>query len=510
MGNPVINYYNAVLEADIPCYPKTALLVLIKNMDYNTRQTYVGTTKIAKKMGASYNTARRALDALEKEHKLIKFAGMHLIHPGSADATQIFEVLIKPVPSEDASTLSGYNSPPSPATTTLRGRQSIQSGASTDSGVDLSGVDVVSRDTHTYTHSDADALEADSLRSNTKTTPTPKPASLKDSVPETQPGLLIPEPTANSVKAGSNGSAVLSGDDASLLARIFNEIAPAPDDNPFPALEDYKGPLSAARLALLMFWAFRVSNYWSKEDNWQVLDMENFLGASSTLDKQFIPEKWRQHDGLTKRLPTAEAVWDHLAPPAPPSPEEVCEEDEHVWDDYMLPEGPSHTVDRCAHCGKFRTKPAVNRWTAADDLEAEYMEMVEFYDPCDQRPSEEEIAALEAQHRRATERERNCDWTEAQPIVNRLKRTARLLDCRGYGIAQLVFSDWSSVSTTDWAPDALTEVETLLKQGERPLGLIAALRDRRGEPFVEPWQSGDEKACTELRSLAHFWYHHRM
>ena len=64
---------------------------------------------------------------------------------------------------------------------------------------------------------------------------------------------------------------------------------------------------------------------------------------------------------------------------------QVCEEDEHVWDDYMLPEGPSHTVDRCAHCGKFRTKPAVNRWTAADDLEAEYMELIEcspcVYDP---------------------------------------------------------------------------------------------------------------------------------
>src|SRR5271155_785606 len=143
-----------------------ALLVLIKNMDYNTRQTYVGTKKIAKQMGASYNTARRALDALEKEHKLIKFVGMHLIHPGSADATQIFEILIKPVPSEDTRTLSGYNPPPSQATSTLRGRQSIQSGASTDSGVDLSSVDVVSAEEHTHTDSDADALEADSLRSN--------------------------------------------------------------------------------------------------------------------------------------------------------------------------------------------------------------------------------------------------------------------------------------------------------------------------------------------------------
>jgi hypothetical protein len=395
VGNPVINYYNAVLEADIPCYPKTALLVLIKNMDYNTQQTYVGTKKIANQMGTSYNTARRALDALEKEHKLIKFVGMHLIHPGSADATQIFEVLIEPVPSDDTSTLSGYNPPPSRATGTLRGRQSIQSGASTDSGVDLSGVDVVSRDTHTYTHSDASASEHTPNGDSSKTTPTPRSASLKDSVPETQPGLLIPEPTANSVKAESSDSAAapaqkLTDDEIRTLVSIFlniteSECTEEEVEEGWSSLRSYSGHLHSARLALLMFWAFRVSNYWSKEENWQVLDMENFLGASSTLDKQFIPEKWRQHDGLVKKFPTAQAVWDHLAPPAPPSPEDVCEEDEHVWDDYMLPEGPSHTVDRCAHCGKFRTKPDVYRWTAADDVEAEYMELVEcslcVYDP---------------------------------------------------------------------------------------------------------------------------------
>jgi hypothetical protein len=400
VGNPVINYYNAVLEADIPCYPKTALLVLIKNMDYNTQQTYVGTKKIANQMGTSYNTARRALDALEKEHKLIKFVGMHLIHPGSADATQIFEVLIEPVPSDDTSTLSGYNPPPSRATSTLRGRQSIQSGASTDSGVDLSGMDVVSAEAHTHTHSDADALEADSLRSNKKPNTTPTPSSASSGTPSPNPNrdrTDAPEPTRHPSDSdpSQQGSAAvpahkLTDDEIRTLVSIFLNVTEAEGteeavEEGWSSVRAYNGHLSSARLALLMFWAFRVSNYWSKEENWQVLDMENFLGASSTLDKQFIPEKWRQHDGLVKKFPTAQAVWDHLAPSAPPSPEDVCEEDEHVWDDYMLPEGPSHTVDRCAHCGKFRTKPDVYRWTAADDLEAEYMELLEcspcVYDP---------------------------------------------------------------------------------------------------------------------------------
>jgi len=99
---------------------------------------------------------------------------------------------------------------------------------------------------------------------------------------------------------------------------------------------------------------------------------------------------------------------------------------------------------------------------------------------------------------------------EAGCIIQRLNEVARLLYYRGYGVPQLIFSDLSCVSTTDWAPDPLAEVETLLQQGERPLGFIADLRDRRGEPFVEPWQSGDEKSCAELRASAHLRYYHRI
>jgi hypothetical protein len=99
---------------------------------------------------------------------------------------------------------------------------------------------------------------------------------------------------------------------------------------------------------------------------------------------------------------------------------------------------------------------------------------------------------------------------EAECIIQKLNEVARLLYYRGYGIPALIFSDMSCVSTTDWAPDPLTEVETLLQQGERPLGFIARLRELRGQPFVEPWERGDEKICAELRSLAHLLYHHRM
>ena len=78
------------------------------------------------------------------------------------------------------------------------------------------------------------------------------------------------------------------------------------------SLKAYTGPLSAARLALLMFYAFRISKYWPKPENWYSLDMENFLGASRKLDLEF--RKWRQHDALVKKFPTVDSVLMEIAP----------------------------------------------------------------------------------------------------------------------------------------------------------------------------------------------------
>lgn len=100
--------------------------------------------------------------------------------------------------------------------------------------------------------------------------------------------------------------------------------------------------------------------------------------------------------------------------------------------------------------------------------------------------------------------------TEAERIINTLRGTTRHLSSRGYGVAQLVFADGSFVSTTDWEPDPLTEVQALLQQGEEPLGFIAPLREQFGAPFVRTWWNGDERARVELRLLASSLYKHRM
>lgn len=54
------------------------------------------------------------------------------------------------------------------------------------------------------------------------------------------------------------------------------------------------------------------------------------------------------------------------------SAQQACERSTgHIWTDYL------HTTQQCSACGFFRTNPKILEWTAADDLEAEYMAWVE-------------------------------------------------------------------------------------------------------------------------------------
>jgi hypothetical protein len=100
--------------------------------------------------------------------------------------------------------------------------------------------------------------------------------------------------------------------------------------------------------------------------------------------------------------------------------------------------------------------------------------------------------------------------TEAEYIVYRLTKKTRHLWARGYESVRLLISDDSFVRAGDWEPSALEQLEKLLRAGQRPLGFVARLSERRGQPFVEPWVSADEAALAKLKDAAQFWYHHRM
>jgi hypothetical protein len=98
----------------------------------------------------------------------------------------------------------------------------------------------------------------------------------------------------------------------------------------------------------------------------------------------------------------------------------------------------------------------------------------------------------------------------AQFIVRRLTQKTRQMWSLGYETVRLLFTNDCFVRATDREPRVFEEVERLLQQGERPLGFIARLSERRGQPFVESWVSADEEALAKLNDVARFWYHHRM
>lgn len=95
---------------------------------------------------------------------------------------------------------------------------------------------------------------------------------------------------------------------------------------------------------------------------------------------------------------------------------------------------------------------------------------------------------------------------KAEGIFQELTKMARIVSRRGYGTTQLIFSDWSFVSLTDFG--LIGEVEALLRAGHKPMGFIAPDRGRKCNPFVEPWEIGDNAALAQLMSLAQSIYWH--
>ncbi len=106
----------------------------------------------------------------------------------------------------------------------------------------------------------------------------------------------------------------LSDENSLLLANIFQELTGVPYESSFEQFIQWRGTTSPARLALLMWWAFRVSKYWSKPESWTVLDAANFLRAHRTLEAQFL--KWPSADKLIEKFPTTQSILDSLSPPA--------------------------------------------------------------------------------------------------------------------------------------------------------------------------------------------------
>jgi hypothetical protein len=73
-----------------------------------------------------------------------------------------------------------------------------------------------------------------------------------------------------------------------------------------------------------------------------------------------------------------DAAWiESLRLPSTPAQQDCEHKAAHVWINSL------HTTQQCFLCGKLRADPKILEWTAADDLETEYMEFLDNYDPYD-------------------------------------------------------------------------------------------------------------------------------
>jgi hypothetical protein len=173
----------------------------------------------------------------------------------------------------------------------------------------------------------------------------------------------------------------LSAEDSRSLGQIFNLVIPDNADKDGEAHTEFSLFRSAtppAKIANCLVWAFTKSNWWKQNLAPTVGDFLRALPRiEAQYDKFFASGKKKPHDVWD----TTRAVLEKASPVPLPPPEEVCEDGEvHIWIDVL------HTTQQCSACGTIRTHPAVTQWTEVDDLEAEYMEMVELvecYDPYD-------------------------------------------------------------------------------------------------------------------------------
>lgn len=382
MDNTLKKFGDAVLVSSLEWREKLVLIAMIYHMDFKTHETYIGKPELARQCGlGDRSTVRKAQEKLESWGVITKVGEQPLNPFETARFTYRYRINLTRILELGSSRLPTMGSSEPLGSSELLDHSEGANGGGC--GVDLS--------------------EASSKRDPYCTVPNgavrPSDEDEKDrkqhqplgTSSRTQPGdLLGPRTPAAGVGDAEEAPpfqenptpAPISDEDAADLILILSHAA-ANCGIPYEPEESFHFAGDPAMVALLMWWAFGLSDYWIKPEAWEKyggLSMGTFLGLVPTIDNQF--SKWRQRPGLEKKLCSIQAVKKVLKidDACPDSPEGEC-----VWDDYMLPEGPSHTVDRCAYCGKFRTKPGVNRWTATDDLEAEYMELIEcspcVYDP---------------------------------------------------------------------------------------------------------------------------------
>ena len=339
-------FTDAVSEIVLPATQKIVLWVLAQFSNNDTGVCWPGQTLIARLAGLSYSTVQRSIDILI-EHCLVSITGKHQVrstamftHEYTLNLEKIkslslyAELTVEPETGRGVNTVQSDTSTGSEEPTVL-----VAESANTGSGV----TDKLDINSSQNASEQLEAkLSAQAEQVNTDGTETDNPA---DEVVEL--------------------CRVLSG---------YSGLKFKPDWYGYAQECLSECPLDVHRDLLSWIFTVQISD---KKFRWadRIRNMKNLSDSLSNghLVAQFAAyqralEKQGQDSAKTARVPSTPA-------------QQACEDEEgHIWTDYL------HTTQQCSSCGKFRTNPKILEWTAADDLEAEYMAWVEedapdYWDP---------------------------------------------------------------------------------------------------------------------------------
>ena len=320
-------YTDAVVDAILPdSMMKLTLLMLAYHADKNG-VCWPGKPKLAKLCCVEESTIHRAVKRL-LEVELMTITGDHPTFPGSCKITKEYTLDLKKIVSLGSGELpiaeshpsnGGMGSSPmgSSEPWVAKSLPKIQnSGVPAIGGVALGVESVAVVESGTVPYS-----TVPKTRTNGQSKPESKTLG---ALPRTPPGASRhPDP---SVAISASRPPVppppvaergpLSDEEIADLSELWDLLAPAPDPNGVETLRSYESTVPAARLGVIMWFAFRLSNWWSKPENWKTgCDLQTFIHVSGKMDQQF--GDWRNgvRDKFLKMFPTVRDVINKVNPP---------------------------------------------------------------------------------------------------------------------------------------------------------------------------------------------------
>lgn len=298
-------FTDAVLASNLDSMQKLVLLGMIAYMDNRTHRTWISAPSLAREIGLS-EKSRSTIQLRWRELEqwgVITKVGQHPLNPMSSQWTNIWEINLKRLKelARSADLRPGSYELPTRISSEQLGsseQRNLYTAHVSQAGLRLSppvGVEGV-------------PPKGECLTERYGTVPfrTTESASQKDQNPDQH----------------QQQHQTLSDSDMSDLLELWIEVLGLPVSSEIPYAEREAlrafNKCPAATLAVDMMWAFKASDYWiesNKAKAWPLgLTLMNFLGAWSTIARQFGDWRNNVRQNFLEDWPTVKDVIYHLAP----------------------------------------------------------------------------------------------------------------------------------------------------------------------------------------------------